>query len=216
MGNKTEKPTVPDDVSEIEPVEDADAAEDVALTPQQEIFCLEYLKDFNATKAAKRAGYSEKTARQMGSENLSKPYIRKRLRDSLDAVLGDKAEDVKAIINELRIIAFSDIRDFVSWDGTGSRKLIDEATGKTYHSFRTTIRAPGDMGDKGRALAEISETEGAMSSSRKVKLHDKLRAIELMGKFYKIFTDKIEHTSPDGSMKPQVFVYLPKNDRESK
>lgn len=39
------------------------------------MFCREYLVDLNATKAAIRAGYSEKTARQMGSENLSKPDV---------------------------------------------------------------------------------------------------------------------------------------------
>lgn len=188
--------------------------QDKKLTPMEEIFCLEYLKHFNATKAAISAGYSEKTARQIGYENLTKPYIRVRLRDALDEVLGDKTEDVKKIINELRMIAFSDIRDFVSWS-EGSRKLVDPDTGKIHHAFRTIIRAPEEMGDKARALAELSETESALSSSRKVKMYDKLRAIELLGKFYKIFTDKIEHTNPDGNMKPQVFVYLPKNGRES-
>ena len=45
------------------------------LTPKQKRFVAEYLIDLNATKAAERAGYSVDTARQMGSENLSKPYI---------------------------------------------------------------------------------------------------------------------------------------------
>lgn len=45
------------------------------LTPKQERFVQEYLVDLNATQAAIRAGYSEKTARQVGAENLSKPYI---------------------------------------------------------------------------------------------------------------------------------------------
>ena len=46
-----------------------------SLTAKQEAFCQEYLKDFNATQAAVRAGYSEDTSRQIGSENLSKPSI---------------------------------------------------------------------------------------------------------------------------------------------
>lgn len=45
------------------------------LTDKQELFAREYLKDLNATQAAIRAGYSEKTARATGSENLSKPDI---------------------------------------------------------------------------------------------------------------------------------------------
>jgi phage terminase small subunit len=45
------------------------------LTPKQKIFCEEYIVDWNATRAAKVAGYSEKTAYSIGSENLSKPEI---------------------------------------------------------------------------------------------------------------------------------------------
>lgn len=45
------------------------------LNPRQERFCREYIIDYNATKAAIRAGYSEKTAYSMGSENLKKPEI---------------------------------------------------------------------------------------------------------------------------------------------
>lgn len=45
------------------------------LTPKQQRFVDEYLIDLNATQAAIRAGYSEKTAKQMGSENLSKPDV---------------------------------------------------------------------------------------------------------------------------------------------
>ena len=49
------------------------------LTPKQNRFVEEYLIDLNATKAAVRAGYSEKTARQIGSENLSKPAIQEAI-----------------------------------------------------------------------------------------------------------------------------------------
>lgn len=45
------------------------------LTAKQEMFCKEYLVDLNATQAAIRAGYSEKTARVIGGENLLKPAI---------------------------------------------------------------------------------------------------------------------------------------------
>lgn len=50
------------------------------LTAKQELFCQEYVANGNnATKAAKAAGYSKKTATMMGSENLRKPYIRDRI-----------------------------------------------------------------------------------------------------------------------------------------
>ena len=49
------------------------------MTPKQERFCVEYLVDLNATQAAIRAGYSEKTARSVGCENLTKPDISDRI-----------------------------------------------------------------------------------------------------------------------------------------
>lgn len=58
------------------------------LTPKQERFVSEYLIDLNATQAAIRAGYSEKTARQAGSENLSKPDIAEAI-----AAKADKAAE---------------------------------------------------------------------------------------------------------------------------
>jgi phage terminase small subunit len=55
------------------------------LTPKQQLFCDEYLIDLNATQAAIRAGYSVKTSKQIGDENLSKPdikaYLQKRMND---------------------------------------------------------------------------------------------------------------------------------------
>lgn len=57
----------------------------MSLTPKQSLFIQEYLKNFNATKAAIAAGYSEKTARQIGSENLSKPYIAEIIKIEVEA-----------------------------------------------------------------------------------------------------------------------------------
>lgn len=49
------------------------------LTPKMKKFCLEYLKDLNATQAAIRAGYSKHTAKSIGVENLTKPAIKEFL-----------------------------------------------------------------------------------------------------------------------------------------
>lgn len=55
------------------------------LTDKQAAFVREYLVDLNATQAAIRAGYSKKTARKIGSENLSKPDIATAIRKALEA-----------------------------------------------------------------------------------------------------------------------------------
>lgn len=58
----------------------------MALTQKQRIFCEEYIKTTNATKAAIAAGYSEKTARSIGSENLTKPDISAYIKDRLNEI----------------------------------------------------------------------------------------------------------------------------------
>jgi len=65
--------------------------DDVKLEPKQESFCAEYMIDLNATQAAIRAGYSKNSARQIGSENLSKPAIADRIA-ALQAERGAKTE----------------------------------------------------------------------------------------------------------------------------
>jgi len=57
----------------------------MALSPKQRKFVDEYLIDPNATQAAIRAGYSQRTARQMGSENLSKPVILEAIAEAMAA-----------------------------------------------------------------------------------------------------------------------------------
>lgn len=55
------------------------------LTAKQKRFVEEYLVDFNATKAAERAGYSKKTARFIGAENLTKPNIQAAIQEQIQA-----------------------------------------------------------------------------------------------------------------------------------
>jgi len=61
------------------------------LTKKQQRFCEEYLVDLNATQAAIRAGYKEKSAPEVGCENLRKPY----LKAVIDAELEKRREKTK-------------------------------------------------------------------------------------------------------------------------
>ena len=75
------------------------------LTDKQLMFCKEYLIDLNATQACIRAGYSEKTARSVGCENLTKPYIQKeiqRLKAIREKKIGLTAEKVLEDIERVR------------------------------------------------------------------------------------------------------------------
>ncbi len=79
------------------------------LNKKQKLFCDEYLVDLNATAAALRSGYSKKTARSIGQENLTKPDIKKYINDKL----GERSEvnslTSDKVIAELSKGAFANI-----------------------------------------------------------------------------------------------------------
>lgn len=86
----------------------------MALTKKQEAFVREYLVDLNATQAAIRAGYSEKTAGVIGHENLTKPEIN----EAVKKAMGDRAERTEVtadmVIDELAALAFYDPADLAA------------------------------------------------------------------------------------------------------
>lgn len=71
------------------------------LTPKQEKFCQEYMKDLNATQAAIRAGYSEKTARNIACENLTKPYIQEYIQELQEGIKKRNQITVDEIMQDL-------------------------------------------------------------------------------------------------------------------
>jgi phage terminase small subunit len=78
------------------------------LTERQKMFCKEYIVDLNAKQACIRAGYSEKTAKQIGSENLSKPYLQEeiaRLMKSREERVKLTADKVLEDIERVRTLA---------------------------------------------------------------------------------------------------------------
>lgn len=74
-----------------------------ALNDRQRRFCEEYVIDLNATQSAIRAGYSEKTANRIGSQNLSKVDIQKYIQQLQDA----KAKEINITLNDILELEWS-------------------------------------------------------------------------------------------------------------
>ena len=76
------------------------------MTDKQKRLCDEYLISLNATQAAIKAGYSENAARQIGTENLSKPaiseYIKKRMEEKEKELIADQDEVMKYLSAVMR------------------------------------------------------------------------------------------------------------------
>lgn len=78
---------------------------DRALTPKQETFLAEYLKDRNGTQAALRAGYSFKVAHQVATNNLKHPVIASKIRELSARARESAAVTPEFVLRELRNVA---------------------------------------------------------------------------------------------------------------
>lgn len=157
----------------------------MALRDKQAVFVREYLVDLNATAAAKRAGYSEKTAHVIGQENLRKPAIKEAISEAMKA-RSDRTEiTADRVLLELGRLAFLDIRK--AFNADGSLKPIHELDDDTAAAI---------------AGIEVSETHGGDSAAgtlKKIKLSDKRASLELCGRHLQMWNDKLALTNRDGS-----------------
>lgn len=169
----------------------------MALTDKQRRFVDEYLVDLNATQAAIRAGYSQKTAGQIGEQNLKKLEIAQAIQEAQAARSKRTNITQDMVLRELAKIGFSDIRKIVRWGKTELR-VTDagddegEAT-EAYHGL-ALVSADDIDDDTAAAISEISEGREGL----KVKLHDKKGALVDIGRHLGMFKDRVEHSGPDG------------------
>lgn len=158
----------------------------MALTAKQQRFVDEYLIDLNATQAAIRTGYSKKTARQMGTENLSKPVIQEAIAQGMAARSGRVEITQDMVLRELAKIGFSDIRKVVRWGETMVRMVEAEEGGVDdmvpYHGLALIDSTEIDD-DTAGAIAEVSQGKEGL----KVKLHDKKGALVDIGRHLGMF-----------------------------
>ena len=88
------------------------------LTPKQKAFADEFLKCGNATEAAKRAGYSEQSARQIGTENLSKPSISSYIQDRQKQIDDGRIADIAEIQRFYSSVLRGEVKDQFGLDAS--------------------------------------------------------------------------------------------------
>ena len=146
------------------------------LTPKQAEFVRQYLVDLNATAAAIRAGYSERTAKSQGQRLLTNVDVSAALaaakaeREQRTEITQDR------VVSELAKIAFADPRELMEWGPEGV-KLKDSAELTE---------------EQAASVAEVSETTTKDGGSLRLKKHDKVKALELLGRHLGMFTDKVK------------------------
>lgn len=122
------------------------------MTPRQRKFCDEYLISGNATDAAIKAGYSPKTAKQTGSENLAKPDLKAYIETELEKLHSAKIADAEEVMKYLTSVM----------RGEHTEQVLKLA------------------GDGFQTITDID-----------VSAKERLKAAELIGKRYGLFTEKV-------------------------
>lgn len=158
------------------------------LTEKQKLFCDEYLIDLNVTQAAIRAGYKAKYADSQAYKLLDNPEIK----DYIDKRMADRQKRTEitqdVVLEELRRIALAKPTDFFQVEDMGQYKQVNIVPTKDIPE------------DKVGAIAAIKQGANGIE----VKLHDRLKALELIGRHLGMFKDKVEIS--DGTEKVTVNI----------
>ena len=158
----------------------------MALTDKQEMFCREYLIDLNATQAAIRAGYSEKTSNEQGARLLANVSVQIRISE-LKAVRNDRIDvDADYVLKRLFEIDQMDVLDILL--ASGELKPIAQWP----KVWRTTLSG-----------IDVTEMAGdAAGLLKKIKWLDKVKNLELLGKHVTVqaFKDNVKNelVGPNG------------------
>lgn len=140
-----------------------------SLTAKQQRFCEEYLTDRNATQAAIRAGYSERTAKQTGAENLSKPVVRNAIAALTRTVSASTKITAERVLAEIGRMAFFDPADYVDVKNMADIAALPE------HVRRAIVGWGWDR-----------------NQNFTVKLADKSKALDQLARHLSLYNDKLK------------------------
>ena len=155
----TNKKPIADEVKEV--------LENTELTDKQRLFCIYYIKYFNATKAAIKAGYSKDTAGEQGYQLLQKTSIQVEIQKLKQAKLNRAMLSEDDIFQKYIDIAFADITDFLEFGN-------EEVDGEFGQYTRSYVNIKHSFEVDGTLISEVSQGKDGV----KVKLQDKMRALQ--------------------------------------
>lgn len=154
------------------------------LTPKQKCFVAEYLKDLNATQAADRAGYKAKRLDQCGFELLRKPEIAEAIEAEMEKRRERTEIDADYVLKRLVEIDKMDVLDIMTDD------MALKPVSQWPNVWRQYL--------SGFDLAEMFEGRGdereMVGILKKIKWPDKTKNLELLGRHFGMFKDKVEHS----------------------
>lgn len=161
------------------------------LTPRQQRFVEEYLIDLNATQAAIRAGYSKNTAEQTAYKLGQKSLVQAAIADAQQKRAKRTTIDADWVLRRLAIEAEADLADL--YDENGALKPVKEWPLIWRQGLVAGVETEQEF-------EEVDGKKVPIGLIHKVKLSDRVRRLELIGKHINVsaFTERHELTGKDG------------------
>ncbi|MFS1511874.1 terminase small subunit [Chengkuizengella sp. SCS-71B] len=165
------------------------------LTDKQRLFCIHYVKSFNATQAAINAGYAADSAHVEGNRQLRNVKVSQEIKRLKGAMVEEVFLDGMDVLNEYIKIAFADITDFITFfrkdivTGNVEALLNSDLSVKDIvpmlQSSNEVYFKDMDQVD-GRMISEVKKSKDGIS----IKLHDKMKALEKLEKYFDLLPDQ--------------------------
>ena len=171
------------------------------MTNKHRAFIAEYLKDFNATRAAIAVGYSQRSARQIAARILTKDNIQKEIK----ANIAEKQMRADEVLTRLADHARGDMGDFLDIGSMAFQVDLDKAKemGLTHLIKKVKMRTTTTLSAAG------VETE---TNDIAIELYDAQAALVQIGKSLGVLKENIEQKTI--SEQVEVHLYMPENGRD--
>ncbi|MGC9199562.1 MAG: terminase small subunit [Acidobacteriaceae bacterium] len=169
-------------------------AEFEALPLRQQMFVREYLSNgFNCAQALRAVGYSESSATRHAARFTRNPTIARIVTRQAGRAMARREITAERVLDEMAKVAFFD-----------PRRIFDAKGG---------LLAPGEIGDEEAAAIaglDVRQTQDG-SELKKIKLADKTKSLEMLGRYLRLFQDRVEHS---GAVGVQLIHDVPRPERE--
>lgn len=162
-------------------------------TAKMKRFVQEYLIDFNGTQAAIRAGYSPKSARQSAAVNMKKAVVQAAIREAMVANRPQYEMLRDRVVEEMIALATANASDFFEWSEDGGVTLVD--SDQLTRQQKAAVQSISQKTVK-RLLENGEEVE---TTTLSIKLYDKQKSLDMLGKHTGAYVERVELSGPDGT-----------------
>ncbi|PAE17279.1 terminase [Virgibacillus sp. 7505] len=186
---------------EMQPEELVPEIDEDGLTNKQQLFCIYYVKSFNATQSAIKAGYSPDTAHVQGSRLLKNDKIAAEIRRIKQDLTDSLFIDAQDVLAKYAAIAFADITDFTTFgkkevEVMGMFGPVEDEDGNVmmkevnYVDFKESNMIDGTI------ITEVKQGKDGVA----IKMADKMKALDVLTKYFELLPDSYKRRLAEEKM----------------